>query len=206
MPNLQARVNELKRSGRPNSEIIENLKKEGHPAQDIYDAMSSQENSDYELNPPTPSEEMEGSEESMGENEDRENYEPMPEARNFMPSQKFPTPSKIPDRQSIEQIEEIAESIISEKIDELSVNINDLSLWREKTSTEIEAIKQEILRIRNHFENLQNSMLGKVEDYRRSITDVNIEVKTLSKVLEKILQPLTENVKELSRITERLKK
>ncbi len=49
-------------------------------------------------------------------------------------------------------------------------------------------------------------MLGKVEDYRRSITDVNIEMKTLSKVLEKILQPLTENVKELSRITERLKK
>ena len=207
MPNLQARVNELKKSGRPNSEIIENLKKEGHPAQDIYDAMSSQENSDYDLNPPTPSEEMEGSEESMDENKiDREDYEPLSEARNFIPSQKFPTPSRIPERQSIEQIEEIAESIISEKIDELSVNINDLSLWREKTSTEIEAIKQEILRIRNHSENLQTSMLGKVEDYRRSITDVNIEVKTLSKVLEKILQPLTENVKELSRITERLKR
>lgn len=207
MPNLQARINELKRSGKPNSEIIENLKKEGFRAQEIYDSMS-QENSDYDLNPPTPSEEMEGSEESLDEAEsgEKEDYEPMSEARDYMSSQKFPAPSRIPERQSIEQIEEIAESIISEKIDELSVNINDLSLWREKTATEIEAIKQEILRIRNHFENLQTSMLGKVEDYRRSITDVNIEMKTLSKVLEKILQPLTENVKELSRITERLKK
>ena len=202
MPNLQARINELKKAGRPNSEIIENLKKEGHPAQDIYDAMASQEGSLYELNPPTPSEEM-GSEQSL---DDEEAYQPMPETRNFISSQKFPTTSKIPDRQSIEEIEEIAESIISEKIDELSVNINDLSLWKEKTSTEIEAIKQEILRIRNHLENLQTSMLGKVEDYKKSITDVNIEIKTLSKVLEKILQPLTENVKELSRITERLKK
>lgn len=205
MPNLQARISELKRGGQPNSEIIENLKKEGYPAQEIYDAMS-QETSNYDLNPPTPSEEME-SEEGLDEGEESQDiYQSMSEAKSFMPSQKFPTPSRIPDRQSIEQIEEIAESIISEKIDELSVNINDLSLWREKTATEIEAIKQEILRIRNNFENLQTSMLGKVEDYRRSITDVNIEVKTLSKVLEKILQPLTENVKELSRITERLKK
>ena len=206
MPNLQARINELKRSGKPNSEIIENLKKDGFRAQEIYDSMS-QENSDFDLSPPTPSEEMGGSGESYEENEgEKENYQPEPAARDYMSSQKFPAPSRIPERQSIEQIEEIAESIISEKIDELSVNINDLSLWREKTSTEIEAIKQEVLRIRNHFENLQTSMLGKVEDYRRSITDVNIEMKTLSKVLEKILQPLTENVKELSRITERLKK
>ncbi len=200
MPSLQARINELKKSGRSNSEIIESLKKEGNTSQDIYDAMS-QETSSYELTPPAPSEEMDS--ETMGEEEE---YRPMAEVNDFMPSQKFPAPARIPERQRIEDIEEIAESIISEKIEEVSVNINDLSLWREKTSTEIEAIKQEILRIRNHMENLQTSMLGKVEDYRRSIVDVNIEVKTLSKVLEKILQPLTENVKELSRITERLKK
>ena len=199
MPSLQTRINDLKKTGKSSSEIIENLKRDGHTSQDIYDAMS--QGSSYDLTPPTPSEEM-GSE-TMGEEED---YRPSSETNDFMSSQKFPVPSRIPERQSMEEIEEIAESIISEKIDEISVNINDLSLWREKTSTEMEAVKQEILRIRNHMENLQTSMLGKVDDYKRSITDVNIEVKTLSKVLEKILQPLTENVKELSRITERLKK
>ena len=199
MPSLQTRINDLKKTGKSSSEIIENLKRDGHTSQEIYDAMS--QGSSYDLTPPTPSEEM-GSE-TMGEEED---YRPSSETNDFMPSQKFPVPSRIPERQSMEEIEEIAESIISEKIDEISVNINDLSLWREKTSTEMEAVKQEILRIRNHMENLQTSMLGKVDDYKRSITDVNIEVKTLSKVLEKILQPLTENVKELSRITERLKK
>ena len=204
MPNLQARISELKRAGKPNSEIIENLKKEGHRSQDIYDAMSNQESSLDDLTPPTPSEEMGAGEAEQSFDEDE--YQPRAEIKNFISSQKFPTPSRIPERQNIEEIEEIAESIINEKMDELSVNLNDLSLWKEKTTTEIEAIKQEILRIRNHLENLQTTMLGKVEDYKKSIADMNIEVKTLSKVLEKILQPLTENVKELSRITDRLKK
>lgn len=203
MPSLQTKMGELKRAGRSNSEIIENLKKEGHKPQEIYDAMSNQENSYDDLTPPVPSEEMGGSEQGFDE---EVQPQMIPETRDFIQSQKFPAPSRIPKRQSIEDIEEIAESIISEKIDELNININDFNLWKEKTTTEIEAMKQEILRIRNHLENLQTSMLGKVEDYRKSITDVNIEIKTLSKVMEKILQPLTENVKELSRITERLKK
>jgi|SRR3989344_123103 len=204
MPSLQTKISELKKTGRSNSEIIENLKKEGHKPQEIYDAMSrSQENSYDDLTPPTPSEEMGGSEQGF---DDDVQSQMMPETRNFIQPQKFPAPSRIPGRQSIEDIEEIAESIINEKIDELNININDFNMWKEKTTTEIEAVKQEILRIRNHLENLQTSMLGKVEDYRKSITDVNIEIKTLSKVMEKILQPLTENVKELSRITERLKK
>ncbi len=46
MPSLQTKISELKKSGKQNSEIIENLKKEGHKPQEIYDAMSrSQENS-----------------------------------------------------------------------------------------------------------------------------------------------------------------
>lgn len=202
MPSLQTKIGELRNAGRPNSEIIESLKKDGYKPREIYDAMSNQENSYGDLTPPTPSEEF-GSEQGF---DDEEQPQIIPETGNFIPPQKFPAPSRIPERQSIEDIEEIAESIIAEKIDELNININDFNLWKEKTTTEIEAIKQEILRIRNHLENLQTTMLGKVEDYRKSITDVNIEVKTLSKVLEKILQPLTENVKELSRITERLKK
>ncbi len=200
MPSLQTKISELKKAGKLSGEIIENLRKAGHNPQEIYDALSNQENSFNDLTPPTPSEEM-GAEEF-----DEEQPETMQESREFIQSQKFPATSRIPERQRIEDIEEIAESIISEKIDELNININDFNLWKEKTTTEMEAVKQEILRIRNHLENLQTSMLGKVEEYRRSITDVNIEVKTLSKVMEKILQPLTENVKELSRITERLKK
>src|SRR3989344_1457988 len=209
MPSLKSRINELRGAGKQNPDIVDNLKKEGYSSKEIYDSMSN-ENSD-DLAPPTPSEEFGEGAAGQGVGQESEEFSSRsfetdePEQRaDFISSQKFSSPSRIPAREKIEDFEEIAESIISEKMDELSVSINDISLWKEKTSTEIEAIKQEILRIRNRFENLQVSMLGKVEDYKKSITDMNIEVKTLSKVLEKILQPLTENVKELGRITDRL--
>jgi hypothetical protein len=207
MPDLKTIISDLKKSGKQNPEIIEDLKKEGHPAQAIFDAMSDKEGQD--LAPPTPSEEMEGSSAEMpdlGAPTNPKSKPPSTPEPRFISPEKFPSPTKIPERQNIEDFEEIAESIVSEKIEELNVSLTDIGMWKEKTSTEIEAIKQEILRIRNQQENIQNAMLGKVEDYKKSITDINIEVKTLSKVLEKILQPLTQNVKDLSRITDRLKK
>ncbi|MAG45215.1 MAG: hypothetical protein CMH63_00375 [Nanoarchaeota archaeon] len=201
--NLQSRLGDLKQKNTPNSEIIETLKKEGYSSQEIYNNMSAQEkNPDKELAPPTPSEEM-----GAGPGtETPEAKEPEKEEPSFIPTEKFPAPKQIPQRQNLEELEEIAESIIEEKMNELSVNFSDLNMWKEKTATEMEAIKQEILRLRNQFENLQSALVGKVEDYKKNIGDVSVEVKTLSKVLEKILQPLTMNVKELGRITERLKK
>src|SRR3989344_1611888 len=90
MPSLQTKISELKKTGRSNSEIIENLKKEGHKPQEIYDAMSrSQENSYDDLTPPTPSEEMGGSEQEF---DDDVQSQMMPETRNFIQPQKFPAP------------------------------------------------------------------------------------------------------------------
>src|SRR3989344_2302811 len=196
MQDLQSKIDQLKRAGTSDREIIEKLKKEGYSAKDIYDSMSrSQDMLEDELTPPIPSEEM-GLEEE--EESPEVNYEEEP---SFIPDQKFPAVQNIPQRQPIENIEEIAEAIVNEKFSELNNTFGELNLWREKTSTEIEAIKQEILRIRNQFENMQNTMIGKVESYKNTISDMNIEVKTLSKVLEKILEPFTENVKELGRIT-----
>ena len=206
MPNLQEKIQNLRKQGKKNPDIIDQLKKEGNSAQEIYDAMnnSQEKNPDSELRPPTPSQEM-GSEKGFEDQEEEGNEEEDP-SQQFMSNEKFPAPKNITGRQQIEEIEEIAESIINEKMDELSINFGEFSLWKEKASTEIEAIKQEVLRVRNQVENLQSAMVGKVEDYRKNISDLGVEVKALSKVLEKILEPLSNNVKELSRITEKIKK
>lgn len=192
----------LKKQGRQNPEILEYLKKEGYSSQEIYDTMSSQQkNPDSELTPPTPSQEMGSEEFNQSEEISETGEEPQ-----FVSSQKFPAPKNITGRQQIEDIEEIAESIINEKMDEMNINMGEFTIWKERVSTEIEAIKQEILRIRNNSENLQNAVIGRVEDYRKNLGDMSVEIKALNKIMEKILEPLSENVKELSRITERLKK
>ena len=107
---------------------------------------------------------------------------------------------------STDMVQEITESIVDEKWDELMDRVGDLRLWKEKINSDMTSIKQEILRTQNRFENLQKAVLGKVHDYNENIININNEMKALEKVFEKILQPMTENVKELSKITNKLKK
>lgn len=107
---------------------------------------------------------------------------------------------------SSSQVQEIVESLIEEKWEEVLNKVGDIGLWREKVERDITSIKQEIIRTQTHFMNLQRSVLGKVNDYNKNILDVNTEMQALEKVFQKILEPLSTNVKELSKITGRLKK
>lgn len=106
----------------------------------------------------------------------------------------------------IDRVHAIIESVISEKLDELTSSLGDLSAWKEKINNDIVAVKQEVLRITERFENLQGAVLGRVKEYDSGIRDVHTEMKALEKVLGKIIEPLITNVKELSKITEDLKK
>lgn len=193
--NIKTRLESLRQSSLSNNQIVDSLKKEGYSSKDIYNILSAEDMKPAsfqtdDLEPPSPSEEIESS------------IQPEQSYMERIPK----TIPQLPPRQSIEQLEELAESIVEEKWQETSSEIESFSLWKEKTTLEIEAIKQEILRLRNNFETLQASVIGKVSEYSKNISNLNVEVKALSKVLEKILEPLTENVKELSRITETLKK
>lgn len=110
------------------------------------------------------------------------------------------------ERASYSMMEEIAESIVKEKWEDMISNVGDLKVWKEKVDTDILSIKQEILRTQQRFENVQKAVLGKIKEYDKSVGDVTSEMKALEKVLEKILSPLSRNIRELSKITQELKK
>ncbi len=109
-------------------------------------------------------------------------------------------------RDMSERIQEIAESIIQEKWDDFMGKIGDINLWKGKIDTGLISVKQELIRTNQRFENMEKAILSKTRDYQRTMEDVSSEMKTLEKVFEKIITPLTENIKELSRITKQLKK
>lgn len=115
-----------------------------------------------------------------------------------------PTPSV--DRIRKEEVEALIEQIIEEKWDALTVNVGDISIWKERVRTEVISIKQELLRLEHRFEELNKAVLGKVKDYDKSVRTVGTDVKAIEKVLQKILPTLTTNIKELKRVTEKLKK
>ena len=106
---------------------------------------------------------------------------------------------------NVEQIHELIESVIDERWQQVVSNIGDISIWRAKINDDIMSIKQEILRVEDRFENLQKAVLGKVTEYGQSMIDVNSELKALEDVFGKIIEPLSTNIKELSRITSDLK-
>src|SRR3989344_3236303 len=94
------------------------------------------------------------------------------------------------------RLHQIIETVVSEKFDDLTSGLGDLTAWKEKINHDVVSIKQELLRVEEKFENLQNAILGRVKDYDEGIANVHTEMKALEKVLERILEPLVTNVKE----------
>ncbi len=110
------------------------------------------------------------------------------------------------ERGSQEHVEELIESVIDEKWQRVLEDIGSLSVWKEKIRTDILALKQEMLRLESRFENLVNAVTGKVRDYDKGIESIGTDIKAVEKLLQNIITPLSTNVRELSRITETLKK
>lgn len=134
--------------------------------------------------------------------------EPMqPQSESLPPEQYYGGGSAAPQATiDVDKIHEIAEAIVNERWEEFLGRTGDLAVWKERTETNILSIKQEIVRINQRFDNLQNAVLGRIKDYDQDMKDVHTEMKALEKVFERILEPLVSNIKELGRITQELKR
>ena len=185
-------VLEMQKKNMSHEQIVDYLHQKGYNSQQIMDAINQAE---LKTNP---------SEKGFQDQQLPDLTAPAPGINYEQPQfqqQRFQPPQ----RNVEEQIEEIAEAIVDEKWEELTKDVGNISLWKESVQTEVESVKQEILRLEGRLEKLQNAVLGKVEDYNKTLNEVNTEMQALSKVFEKIIEPLTTNIKELSRITSDLK-
>ena len=67
-------------------------------------------------------------------------------------------------------------------------------------------MQEQFKNLKDQFDKLHTAILEKVGEYDKHITDVGTEVQALERVFQKILPGFLENVNELGRITEKLKK
>ncbi|MBT7903272.1 hypothetical protein HN587_05395 [Candidatus Woesearchaeota archaeon] len=105
-----------------------------------------------------------------------------------------------------ERIEELVEAIIDEKWKELTANISRIIDWKDKTEARITKIEADFQNLKDNFDKLHTGILEKVGEYDHHIMDVGTEVKALEKVFQKVLPGFLDNINELSRITDDLKK
>ena len=193
----------LKR-GFKREEITRNLESKGYGLQQIADAMNQAEiKQGVEGN--MPPQEMEES--IIHQDADiplpEQAQAPSPTVQNTSYQQSYAMPQAAV---NYDEIQALVEQIVEEKWKEMMRNIGDITLFKARVADDMESVKQELLRTQKRLEDLQVAVLGKVKDYNESVLGIHTEMKALEEVFSKIMSPLVSNVKELSKITEELKK
>lgn len=182
---LRERLKQLRDQGLSDEQIIDALQTEGYAPNEIYEALR-QEAVIPALPPAPPTPEPAEKEEGVPF------PAPTPAAAPGPPA----APSAVP----TEQIEEIAEAIIDERWNELMKDLEKLAAWRESIETKMTKLEQQFKDLKESFETLEKGVLGKVEEYEKSIKDVSTDIKAMEEVFKKIMPTFTENVNELARL------
>ncbi|MBU0459474.1 MAG: hypothetical protein KKH52_00295 [Nanoarchaeota archaeon] len=180
-PDLILDVKQLRNQGLTDSLIMEELTKQGNSPETVHQAITQAD---------------------VGEEE-------MPAQFSARPSPAFtggPQSTTVPDANIYERIEEIAESMIDEKWDELLAEVKKIVEWKESIEEKQTKINHDVEKLKEDFKVLHQGVLGKLEDYDTRMSDVGTELKAVGKVFKDVIPEFVENVKELSSITRNAKK
>ncbi len=101
----------------------------------------------------------------------------------------------------IETINDIAEQIAEEKNVKLKKQISSLARFKDEINSETKRIGDRLTKIEGVFNELQIAVLRKIGDYGKDIQNIAKEMHITQDSFSKILSPLTENIKELKKIT-----
>ena len=197
----------MRNQGYTNNQIIQALQRDGFTSQQLCDAMKQADLSSA-VGAPLPEEEA-YPEAEVPEGMPPPEAEPFPQEPGAGAPMPPPPMGAAPERAEhvdTEKIEEIAEAIIDEKWEEIAKNINKVIEWKETVESRIHDIEADSKKLKADFDRLHSSILGKIGEYDQNILNVGTEIKAMEKVFQKILPTLTENVSQLTRVTEKFKK
>lgn len=102
---------------------------------------------------------------------------------------------------NIETINDIAEQIVEEKNIELKKQISAFTEFKDSLSLEVEKINERITRMENVFNELQIAILKKIGGYGESLQNIEKEMHMTQNSFSKVLNPLTDNIREMQKIT-----
>jgi len=144
-------------------------------------------------------------------NQDYQQTPQYPEYQQPQQYQEYPQPQQYPEYQGYENypeysyesstMNEIAEQVTEEKISKIKKEINSLTKFKQETSIEIDSILKRLEKIENTLDELQISIIRKVGEYGENIKNISKEMKATQDSFSKIISPLTENMKELRKIS-----
>jgi len=125
------------------------------------------------------------------------------------PEESYPQQEQYPEYQyqpesapvDTEAITELVEQITDEKTGEIQKSISDLSKFKIETQGKVDDINERLKRIELTIDKLQASIIGQIGNYGRNISDLKKEMIMTQESFSKILNPLSEHIQELRKIT-----
>lgn len=216
---LVQKVQDLRSQGYQNSQIIDALQKDGHNSSQIFDALNQSNIGDGGPQtsggglPPAPSFEdsaQQGSApQEMPSMPAPQETAPTPPPQSQAPPSFAQAPpinhsSPRPSSGSDVSTEEYIEAIIDEKWTELEADVEKIVEWKNRSEQRITQLAQQVSDLKDRFEKLHAALIGKIETYDKNILEVGAEIKAMEKVFSKVLPVFTDNVKQLSDITEKM--
>lgn len=107
--------------------------------------------------------------------------------------------------QNLESIQQILEQIINEKWKSSASDLNSLRSSVNINTNSIETIKDDLEKLNQRIDSIQNTMVGKTEEYNKTISDVNIELQAFEKVIDRLIPAISDSIKELRDLIDDLK-
>lgn len=182
-------VKAMRARGFDNNQIVQALQRNGYSSTQIFDALNQ---ADLVSGSPSFGEAPYGQQPYGQQGATQPNQPPQEAARGG--------------EASAEEIEELVESVIAEKWESFSKDINKMMEWKNDVDGKLIKMDQKIESMKDDFDKLHQAIIGKIGEYDRNILSVGSEIKAMEKVFSKVLPVFTENVNELSRITDTMKK
>lgn len=215
------RVMQMQSEGLSESQIIDSLRQERVSPKEIYDALTQSqikselsqtptfENETGEMKPSMTQQTPEAysreesyvdSSQTQAEQPYPEYTEPVPPTQEYYPQyQEYQPPQQ--QATDIETINEIAEQIVEEKNTELKKQISEIKNFKEEAKAEIDRLNEKIEKIENNYNELQIAIIRKIGDYGENIKNIAAEMHETQNSFSKMINPLTDNIRELQKIT-----
>lgn len=194
---------QMRQQGLSNNQIIQNLQRQGYSNTQIFDAMNQ---ADTKMA-------VEGVQPGFmqQENQSQQLFTDLPadipqqqQQEQRMHNPQFSLDSSVSQDSQV-KIEELIEAIIEEKWSELVRDVNKIVEWKNKVESRLAEIEIKLDSLKDSYSDLNKAVISKVNDYDKHILEIGSDIKAMEKVFSKVLPAFTDNVNELSRITNKIK-
>ncbi|MCL5009927.1 MAG: hypothetical protein M1433_03055 [Candidatus Parvarchaeota archaeon] len=196
-------VTDMVKNGMSDQDIIENLRQQGYDSTAIKNALINA-SSITSSTPQVTTQQSNVSSMSPQVNSDipQQQQTQFSTGSNFKMDQ---SKSQSMSNQTLDTIQQVLEQIIEEKWSSAASDFNSVKNTVKSNSADIKTVNDKIARLDQRIDSIQNTMLGKTEEYNKTISDVNVELQAFEKVIDRLVPTISDSIKELRDLVDELK-